>query len=126
MARIAAEAVLGLHFLWVLFMLLGFPLALKLKSRGLRLVHGVGLLSYLILGIGSWYCPLTLAEEALRRTAQPGFNYHGSFLFSWLSRLIYVQSIPLWIFQVLAAAYLAVIVSSWFWWKPGKIRRERF
>lgn len=125
MARIGADILLGLHFLWVLFMLLGFPLAWFLRSRKIRLGHALGLASYLLLAAVNWFCPLTLGEEALRRLAEPGFTYQGSFLAGWLERLIYVENwgAPLWIFRLLAGIYLVLVVSSWWWWpqqkKPG-------
>ena len=122
MARIGADILLGLHFLWVLFMLLGFPLAWFLKSRRIRLWHALGLASYLLLAAVNWFCPLTLGEEVLRRQAEPDFTYHGSFLAGWMERLIYVETwgAPLWIFRLLAGIYLALIISSWWWWPKNK------
>ncbi len=118
MPRTAADFVLVLHFLWVLFMLVGFPLAWLLRSRGLRLVHALGLAAYLGLAVAGRLCPLTVAEEALRRSGGADFSYSGSFLAAWIQRLIYVETwhAPLWLFQVLAAGYLAVVLSSWWWW----------
>ncbi|MEW6516458.1 MAG: DUF2784 family protein [candidate division FCPU426 bacterium] len=117
----AADALLVLHFLWVVFMVSGFPLALLLKSRVLRLAHAAGLSSYLLLAACGWYCPLTVAETYFRRLSDPGFSYHGSFLGSWIERLIYVDNwgAPLWIFRLLAGLYLALCLSSWWWWQPG-------
>ncbi len=121
MPKTLADFLLLLHFLWVVFMLIGFPLALVLRSRALRLVHAAGLASYLLLAAAGWACPLTWGEEALRGLGRPGFSYHGSCLATWAEKIIYVQNwgAPLWIFRVLAVAYLLLILSS-FWWWPGR------
>ncbi len=117
----AADGLLVLHFLWVVFMLVGFPLALLLKSPALRLAHSAGLSFYLALAVLGWYCPLTVAETYFRRLSQPDFTYHGSFLASWIERIIYVENwgAPLELFYVLAALYLMLCVSSWWWWRPA-------
>lgn len=126
MPRPAADALLVLHFAWVLFMLVGFPLALWLRSRVLRAVHALGLSSYLVLAALGAYCPLTEWESVLRRTADPAFTYHGSFLATWVERIIYVENwgAPLWIFRVGAAAYLLLIASSWWWWPASRRGRD--
>lgn len=123
----AADSLLILHFLWVVFMLTGFPLALLLKSPGLRLAHALGLASYLLLAVLGWYCPLTVAETHFRRLSDPGFTYHGSFLAFWIERIIYVENwgAPLRLFQALAGAYLALCLSSWWWWRPTASGRSR-
>lgn len=121
MFYIAADALLILHLLWVLFMIVGFPLALILRSPGLRLIHALGLVSYLLLAALNWYCPLTEWETALRRMDDPAFSYHGSFLAAWAEKIIYVQNwgASVRLFQLLAALYLVLIGSSFFWWgKP--------
>ncbi len=124
MSAFWADGLLAMHFLWVLFMLLGFPLAVLLRSRGLRLVHALGLTSYILLAVLNWYCPLTIGEEFFRGQAAPDFSYQGSFLASWFERLIYVEhwGAPLWIFRVLAGLYLAVSLSSWWWWPARRAR----
>lgn len=127
MSALWADGLLALHLFWVLFMLVGFPLALLLHSRTLRLLHTLGLASYLLLAAFNWYCPLTLGEEFFRQQTEPGFSYQGSFLARWIERLIYVESwgAPLWIFRVLAGLYLAASVSSWWWWPARQTRHRR-
>lgn len=116
-----SDLVLFLHGLWVLFILIGFPLAVLFRSRLLRLIHAAGLGFYLLLALTGWPCPLTFAEEAARQAAgQRGFSYEGSFLSAWVEKLLYGQSIPLWFFYLLAAAYLILVISSWWWWPRKK------
>jgi len=122
MHRFAADALLIVHFLWVVFMIVGFPLALLLRSLVLRLAHALGLASYLMLAALEWHCPLTEWEAALRRMEDPAFTYHGSFLATWAERIIYVRN---WggsvqVFRVLAVLYLMLSVSSFGWWKKSK------
>ena len=125
MTRLLADSLLILHFLWILFMLAGFPLAILLKITWLRILHSLGLGMYLLLAILDWYCPLTIAEEFFRRMEVPDFSYNGSFIGRWIESLIYIESwgAPLWIFRVLAALYLLVCISSW-WWLPCPLIRK--
>ncbi|MBN1596510.1 DUF2784 family protein [candidate division FCPU426 bacterium] len=119
MAQWAADILLYLHFIWVLFMLAGFWLALWWRLAWLRLLHFAGLLLYILLGVLGWYCPLTIGEEYFRQQAVPGFSYQGSFLASWVEKLIYVENwgAPLWLFRLLAGFYLVLCLTSW-WWLP--------
>lgn len=125
MAPFFADFLLYVHVLWVLFMILGLPLALLLRKPWIRWVHAAGLLSYLGLASLNWWCPLTLGEEYFRQIANPGFSYHGSFLAHWLERIIYVENwgAPLWVFRILAALYLLLVASTWFWLDPKTLRR---
>ena len=115
MTRLGADILLVMHFLWVVFIITGFPLAWRLRSRVLRAVHLGGLLFYLVLAAVGAFCPLTRLEETLRRAQDPDFSYQGSFLAAWAERIIYVEhwGAPLWLFHVLAAAYLVVILATW-------------
>ena len=75
-----------LHFGVILFVVIGFPVGLITNHRRFRLIHA-GVLGFItllmILGIP---CPLTVLEEA-----SIGGSYQGSFLATWLNRLIYVD-----------------------------------
>ncbi|MCD4813156.1 DUF2784 domain-containing protein [bacterium] len=124
MAKLLADALLIMHFLWVVFMVTGFLLAVVLRSPVLRVVHAVGLFSYLVLAVLGFYCPLTYGEEYFRQAATPGFSYQESFLATWVERIIYVENwgAPLWIFRLSAGLYFIVCLTS-FWWLP--LRRHR-
>lgn len=59
-----AGIVIFLHFLWILFLALGFIFVLR-RSR-IAYVHAAGLLFSLILNLFGWYCPLTYLEGYLQ------------------------------------------------------------
>jgi hypothetical protein len=122
MESILSDAVLVVHFSWILFIILGFPIALALRMRRLRVFHTAALIGTVIMQITGTICPLTDLEEFLRRTAAPGFSYGGSFVVSWLRRLIYIEDIgvSLIIIYILTGLYLALIILSYFFIPIGK------
>jgi hypothetical protein len=87
--RLMADLVIVIHFLWILFILFGFLLALKYQS--VVFIHMVGLVFTLILNIGGWYCPLTHLEIHLQRQSSPDSLYIGSFITHYLERIIYLR-----------------------------------
>lgn len=107
-----ALVVLILHLAVILFMLIGFPVGLITNHRLFRLIHA-GVLAFItllmVLGIP---CPLTVIEENLA-----GGSYEGSFLATWLNRLIYWEWFtPRTVF--ILDMLFAVLVFSSFWWRP--------
>jgi hypothetical protein len=90
-----ADALMIAHFLWAAFMVLGLPLGLASRSARLRRGHFAGMmLTVLFVLLGS-YCPLTIWEEELRRTAGAAdFSYGGSFLARVLGPILYPDLSP--------------------------------
>jgi len=84
-----ADALLALHFLWIIFLILGLPLGLHFRLRRVRLLHAAGLVFALALQLGRMPCPLTIWEEKLRRLLQEDFSYRGSFIITYLEKLVY-------------------------------------
>jgi hypothetical protein len=79
-------AVLALHLLWIVWILAGW-----LFTRGrpaLTAIHLASLLWGVIVELGPWPCPLTIAEQwlASRSGATP---YQQGFLVHYLDKLIY-------------------------------------
>jgi len=98
-AELAAEAVLALHFLWIVWLIIGLPLGLWLgrpgfavqaSRRGLRLAHAASIVATLAMQAARYYCPLTILEEWLRG----GPVYGGSWLITWLERIVYLRVSP--------------------------------
>ena len=87
--RLLGDAVITLHFLWILFILLG--LFIGMKYGRLIWVHLGGLLFTLILNIGGWFCPLTYLENHLYSLYNPQLAYAGSFIGQYLQKLIYLD-----------------------------------
>jgi len=87
--RLLGDAVIILHFLWILFILFG--LIIGIKYARLIWVHLGGLVFTLILNIGGWFCPLTHLENHLCSLYNPQLTYAGSFLAQYLQKLIYLD-----------------------------------
>ncbi len=89
-----ADLIMIVHLAWVIFMIVGLPLGLLVKSPTLRWIHFIGMMvtgTFAALGM---YCPLTIWEEGLRRAIQPDFSYGGSFLARHLGPILYPDISP--------------------------------
>ncbi len=121
---VAADVLLAVHALFVLFVIAGLLLVMAGGLRGwswvrnpwFRLVH-LGAIAVVVLQ--SWagvICPLTTWENALRsRAGETG--YHTSFVAHWLQRLLYYEASP-WVFVVCYTAFAALVVLCWFRVRP--------
>ena len=87
--RLLGDAVIILHFFWILFILFG--LFIGIKYGRFIWVHLGGLAFTLILNIGGWYCPLTYLENHLYGFYKPELTYAGSFIGQYLQKLIYLD-----------------------------------
>ena len=87
--RLLGDAVIILHFLWILFILFG--LLVGINYGRLIWVHLGGLIFTLILNIGGWFCPLTYLENHLYSLNNPQLTYAGSFIGQYLQKLIYLD-----------------------------------
>jgi hypothetical protein len=126
--QIAADAVLLLHALFVVFVVSGLVLILAggafgwawVRVRWFRIAH---LAAIGVVVVQSWLgviCPLTTFEMALRTRAGES-GYPGSFIAHWVEAFLYYQAPP-WVFVVCYTAFGALVIASWFWVRPR--RRE--
>jgi hypothetical protein len=107
-----------LHFVVILLVVIGFPVALITNHRRFRLIHAALLAFITLLMILQIPCPITVLEEA-----STGESYEGSFLATWLNRIIYVEWFtPRTVFIV--DMIFAGLVFTSFWWRPLK-RKSR-
>ena len=86
--RLLSDLVILVHFLWIVFILFGFLVALKYVK--ISFIHIAGLAFTLVLNLGGWYCPLTHLENYLHGLYDPQLLYGGSFITNNLQRLIYL------------------------------------
>ena len=108
------ELLLILHFAVILYMIFGFPVVLKLNRPFPRYIHATTLAIITLLMIMKVPCPITILEENLS-----GESYGGSFIATWLNRIIYVEGFdPIYIF--IATLIFAGLVFSSFIWHPIK------
>jgi hypothetical protein len=123
-----ADLILLLHFLIVLFVVLGQILILLGWQRGwqwprvlwFRLSH-LATIAFVV--VQTWLgrlCPLTIWEQQLRAAAgQP--IHQQSFVEFWLSRILFFD-LPWWAFTLTYTAFGMLVLLSW-WKYPPRYRR---
>jgi hypothetical protein len=90
-ARILGSLVLGLHFIFVLFSVLGG--FLLLRKRWIAWFHVPSVLWSSFVNLFSHVCPLTPLENRFRRLAgQDGFE--GGFIEHYITPLVYPGGMP--------------------------------
>lgn len=130
MIGLLADAILLLHVAIVVFVVGGEALILLggwrrwawVRSLRLRVVHAA---LVVFIALQAWLgqlCPLTVWEQALRRSAGQA-SYETGFIEHWLGRLLYVQA-PWWVFVLGYSAFAALVLASWHW-VPPRGRRMR-
>jgi hypothetical protein len=84
--RVLAEIVLALHLAWIVWVIAG---AYFTRNRPfLAAFHVASLIWGLLVELGPWPCPLTLAEEFFEGNA--GIDpYRGGFLMHYLDSIVY-------------------------------------
>ncbi len=119
-----ADAVLILHVLFVAFVVVGLVLIWAglwrgwswVRNRRFRLLH-LGAIGFVV--AQAWVgvvCPLTTLENALRaRAGVPG--YAGTFIQTWLYRLLYYEGSP-WVFTLAYTAFGAAVALTWWRGRP--------
>jgi hypothetical protein len=107
-----ADAVVAVHFLWILFLILGGWWGRRI--RAVARIHLAGLAFAFLIESFDWYCPLTHLEVWLRREG-PHAGYAESFLTHYLNRLIYIDlphPLIVWLTLILCAANAWLYLSS--------------
>ena len=125
---VAADVVLFVHLLFVIFVVFGLMLILVgkllawqwIRNPWFRLMHlaGIG-----IVVLQSWLgliCPLTIWENTLRQKAGEAV-YDESFVAHFLNELLYYNA-PSWVFVVCYTAFGVLVLGSWFWVRPRSLR----
>mgnify|MGYP001825583153 FL=1 len=121
---LAADALLALHTLFVVFVVTGLVLVVIGGLRNwkwvrypwFRLVH-LGAIGFVV--VQAWagqICPLTVWENLLRHRAGE-LGYTGSFIGHWLERLLYYDA-PTWVFTSAYTLFGALVIASWVLVKP--------
>ena len=123
---LAADAVLLLHVLFVIFVIVGLILILAgkllswawVRNWWFRVIH---LAAIGVVVLQSWLgviCPLTQLEMFLRSKSGDA-TYAGSFIAHWLEAILYYRA-PAWVFAVSYTAFAAIVVLSWIWVRPHR------
>ena len=100
--KIFADIIVATHFIWILFMLVGFILTLYgFFWKGFfdcwlfRTLHLFGIVYVGLLATLRHYCPLTILENILRSKYNPNLIYPGSFIAHYMEKLVYPEVNPL-------------------------------
>ncbi|HSS69469.1 MAG TPA: DUF2784 domain-containing protein [Casimicrobiaceae bacterium] len=88
--RIAADAVLVLHFAFVVFVVLGGALVLRWPK--LAWIHLPAVLWAALVEVNAWICPLTPLEVSFRKASGEA-GYAGDFLEHYLVALLYPEGL---------------------------------
>lgn len=123
---VAADAVLLLHVLFVVFVVTGLILILAGKLLSWAWVHNwwfrvIHLAAIGVVVLQSWLgviCPLTTLEMYLRGKAGDT-TYAGGFVAHWLESILYYRA-PAWVFAACYTAFAAIVVLSWVWVRPHR------
>ena len=121
---VAADALLLLHAVFVLFVSVGLALivfgALRqwawVRNPWFRLAHLVAIAVVVLQSWAGRICPLTSWEMALRSRAGQHV-YEGSFISYWVGRLLYYDA-PLWAFALCYTVFGMLVVACWWWIRP--------
>ena len=117
---VLADAILVVHFAFVVFVVFGFLLILIgllarwswIHNRTFRITH-LAAIGIVVLQV--WFdriCPLTLWENELRHRAGES-GYTETFVEHWLHKILFYQAEP-WVFTVLYSVFGALVLLAWF------------
>ena len=120
--KIAADVVILIHFLWLGFVILGFPVALYFNSAKWRLIHLAAVILMILMQVTRTICPLTYLEAWLKSGGNTKDVYPGFFIAEWVERLIYVEDVTLEKIMYATMVYLALILLS-FWFRPLQFKK---
>ena len=123
-----ADAILVIHFLFVLFVVGGFALVLLgaalrwswVRARTFRLAHLGAILFVAAETLVGVACPLTVWEDALRRSGPQDASFVGR----WVARLLYYD-FPEWMFAAAYTVFALAVALAWHLVPPYPARRPR-
>ncbi len=112
--RIAADFIVLIHFLWIIFLIFGAFIGRKYRT--IKIFHIAGLGFAVIMQIFGWYCPLTHIEIWLRERHNPYLTYSGSFIIHYVGKLIYIGLSPT---IILVLTVILISISAYLYCKKG-------
>jgi hypothetical protein len=121
--RIAADFVIFLHFLWIAFVILGFPVFLYLNWPKWRIFHLMTLIAMVLMQLTRTICPLTYLEAYLKSKGESGRVYPGQFTIDTIEQLIYVEDLTLEKITYATIIFLVVVLLS-FWLRPVSLKKQ--
>lgn len=127
---LAADALLFIHVLFVVFAVGGVVLVLIgglrhwswVRNPWFRIAHVIAIGIVVLQAWLGEICFLTKWEMSLRAQAGDAV-YSGAFIAHWLGELLYFQA-PMWVFTTAYSAFGALVLASWWWVKPHSFARR--
>ena len=124
--RLLDDAVLTLHFVFVVFVVGGLVLVIVGNWRAwgfvnrwwFRLAH---LAAIGVVVAQAWLevvCPLTTLESWLRGRAGDA-GYEAGFIEHWVGRALYYDA-PAWVFTAAYTVFAAAVVAAWWYYPPRR------
>lgn len=118
---LAADAVLGLHALFLAFVVLGALLAVRWP--GVVWAHIPAVVWGALIEFRGWICPLTPLENRLRRLAGQA-GYAGGFIEHYITPLLYPSGLTREIQLGLGVGVLLLNAGLYWWvWRRRRARR---
>lgn len=129
--RVVADIIVIVHFLWILFMLIGVGFTVWaflgvyvfracggwcerfFDWAGFRVLHLCGIVYVGLLATMGKYCPLTGWENALRSRYDGELVYPGSFIVYYIERFVYPRVNPMiliWVTGAVGVFTLAMFI----------------
>lgn len=126
---LAADGILLVHVLFVLFVLVGLALIVVgyfchwswIRNPRFRVAH-LAAIGFVVLQ--AWLgriCPLTTWEMTFRERAGDA-TYQGSFIAHWLQSLLYYQA-PAWAFTLAYTLFGLIVAATWIVVRPRPFSR---
>lgn len=123
--KLLADAVVVLHFTWIVFMISGGLLAAAafryerlFLMRRFRTLHLFGILFTALMAAAGLRCPLTLLENRLNELSGQGAVYPGSFIAAHIGALVYPDLPPL--VLIVPTIFLALFTAAVFALRPPR------
>ena len=120
---IAADLVIFVHFLWIAFVLLGFPVFLYFNLPKWRVFQLLALIAMVVMQLTKTICPLTYLEAYLKAKGVSNRVYPGQFTIDTIEKLIYVEDLTLEKITYATILFLALVLLS-FWLKPVTFKSQ--
>ena len=123
-----ADAILVVHFMFMLFVVGGFALILVgaafhwawVRGRSFRSAHLAAIVLVVAESMVGVACPLTVWEDALRRSGEQ----NASFVARWLARLLYYD-FPEWMFAAAYTVFALAVALAWHFVPPHPAKPRR-
>jgi hypothetical protein len=114
--RLLADAIVVLHFAYVVFVVLGLVVILVgialrwrfVRNFWFRIVHFLMIAVVVAEAIGGVVCPLTTWEARLRIAAGESVD-SGTFIGRWVHRLMFFEA-PVWVFTICYCGFGLLVV----------------